>query len=337
MIILVLATIVLALLLVWPYITAVLTSIILAYIFYPVYHWLNKKIKRENVSSFIVAILIILLISLPLGFILFEVAKEANVNYVILKQEIMSGTLLNFPCEKGIICAGVNKLKEITSQLDVRYYLENSLKKATTYIAEGAFNFIFSIPKRLIDIFLTLFILFFLFRDGETILKSIEKATPLKKTQKDKIFKKMHEVTKGIVYGFFVIAIIESIIGAITFKLFGVTSPIMWGIVMGILALAPGIGPTLVWVPAVIIKFLDGSSGAAIGIIIGGIIISVIDTFLKPKVIGDRSNIHPIIMILGMLGGISLLGFIGVIVGPLILSLLVVFITMYKKTEEEQI
>lgn len=324
-------TIILALLLIKPYLTAILTSLVLAYIFYPAYEWLNGKLKRKNLSAFIISIIIILLITIPLSFILYEISKEANVGYIILKQKIVRGTLFDLPCTEGLFCTTTNKLKELTAEPEVRYYLQDSLQKAATYVAEGAFNFIFSIPRRLLGIFLTFFITFFLLRDGEEVLKKLESATPLEKKQRDRIFKQLHEVTRAITYGFFVVAIIEGILGAITFKLFGVSSPIIWGVVIGILALIPFIGAAIIWIPAVIIQLFHNNPGAAIGITIGGLIISSIDTFIKPKIIGKKAAVHPILIILGFLGGIKLLGFIGIIIGPLILALLVTFIKMYKK------
>ena len=323
----------LAVLLIYPYLTAVLTSLILAYIFYPVYKWLNKRLKKENLSATIVSILIVLLITIPLGFVLFEVSKEANVGYIILKQKISRGTLFDVDCEDGFVCTGINKLEEFTTQPEARFYMEDSLQRAATFVAENAFKFIFSIPKRILDIFLTFFIVFFLLRDGEKIIKKLEKAVPLRKAQRAKIFKQMHEVTRAIIYGFFVIAIVEGTIGALTFYLFGVTSPIIWGMVIAILALIPFIGAAIIWVPVVIIQLFNGAVGPAIGITVGGLIISSIDTFIKPKIVGQKAAIHPILIILGFLGGISLFGIIGIIVGPLILALLVTFFRMYKKVK----
>jgi predicted PurR-regulated permease PerM len=326
-----LAIVVLSAFIIKPFLIPVLTSFILAYLFYPINKWLNGKIKRKNISALIVSLIIILIIIIPLSFMLFEVSKEANVGYIVLKQKISKGTLFDVNCEDGLICSGVNKLKEYTNEQQVRFYLEDSLKTASTKIAQGAISFIFSLPKRLLDVLLTFFIIFFLLRDGETIVKKIEKTTPLKQSVKNKIFSQMHEVTRAIIHGFFLMAVLQGIIGAITFSLFGITSPIIWGIVIAILAFIPFIGSMIIWIPAAAIKLAGGSIGAAIGITIGGLIMSTLDTFIKPKIVGDKAAIHPVIIMLGFLGGLSLLGPIGIIVGPLILALLITFIKLYKE------
>jgi len=305
---------------------AILSSCILAYLFYPVYEGINKKIKKKAVSALIVSVIIILIIIVPLSFMLFEISKESNVSYIVLKQKIAKGTLFEISCEDGLICSGVNKFAEFMKNPEVKFYLEDSLKELSTRVAKGAISFIVSIPKMILDIFITFFMVFFLLKDGEDIVKKFEKATPLNKKLKDRIFTQMHEITRAIIYGFFLLAVVQGIIGAITFSLFGVGSPIIWGVVITILALIPFVGAFLIWMPIALMTFFNGSLGAAIGITIGGVIMSSIDTFLKPKIVGNKANIHPILILLGFLGGIALLGPIGVIIGPLILSLLVTFV-----------
>jgi predicted PurR-regulated permease PerM len=312
-----------------PYLIPVLTSTVLAYIFYPIYSWLNKKTKRQNLSAAIVSILIILLVLIPISLILFQISKEANVSYILIKNKIVTGSIFDVDCRgEGFYCNAMEDLKSFVQKPTTRFYLEDGLKKVTTFIAESAFNFVVKLPKRLLDVFITFFMIFFLFRDGKKFVKAIEKAAPLKKNFRTKIFKQLHELTRAIIYGIFVIAVVEGILAAITFKLFDVSSPILWGLIVFILALLPAIGGAIIWVPAMIIKFSSGEPALGIGILVGGILISSIDTFLKPKIIGDKAKVHPILILLGVLGGLSLFGIIGVIIGPLILVLLITVIKM---------
>ena len=97
------------------------------------------------------------------------------------------------------------------------------------------------------------------------------------------------------------------------------------------LTFVPFIGAAIIWIPAALLKLVGGMTGPAIGITIGGLIIGYIDTFIKPRIIGGKADIHPAIILLGLLGGLSLIGFAGVIIGPIILSLLIMFIKTYAK------
>ena len=301
-------------------------SFILAYIFYPVYKWLNKKIKRRNLAALIVSLILILLLVIPLSFMLFQLSKEASVGYIILKQKVLRPGLFEGECE-GIFCGVYDSFKWIVGRPEAK----DSFEKLSSKITESALNFAFSIPARIAEIALTFFFTFFLLRDGPEIVQKIEKAVPFKDSYKKEIIKQVRGVVYAIVYGFFVIAIIEGVIGGVAFKLFGVASPIMWGILIAFLTFVPFIGAAVVWIPAVIIQVMHGFYGNAVGITVGGLIIAYIDTFVKPRVIGDRAAIHPAIILIGLLGGLKLIGFAGVIIGPIILSLFILFIKTFSK------
>ena len=313
----------LAVFIIQPYLTPLLTSIILAYIFYPIYKILNKKLRRKSLSAVIVSILIILLVLIPVSILVFQVSKEANVTYLLFKQKFTSNNLLDIECEdESLYCNTLDELKSFLKRPTTRYYIEDGIKKITTTIAENAVNFVVSLPKIIINIFITFFMIFFLLRDGELIVNKIRKIIPVREKYKKRIFNQLNDVTWALVYGIFVVAIIEGIIGGIAFKIFDVSAPILWGIAIIILAVLPMIGASVIIVPLVLIKLFTGDIISAIGILVAGIIIGAIDMFLRPKIIGDRAQVHPILILLGVLGGLSFFGMVGVFIGPLILALL---------------
>ena len=328
---LVVITILIALLLVKPYIASILASLVLAYIFHPFYTKLNKKIKRDNVSAFIVSVIIIIIITIPVAFVLYHVSQEANVGYIILRQRIKSGDLIGLDCTEGFFCTVAHQIDKWLANPEVQFYITDNIKRLSSSVTEGVFGFVFSLPKRIIDIFLTFFITFFFLRDGKKLVRWIEKEAPLRKKQRDRIFKQMHEVVRAIVYGLFLVGLLEGAIIAITFSAARITSPIIWGIIVGLLTFVPIVGGAIIWVPAMLITFANGFMGSSVVILRGGVLVSAIDTFWKPKVIGDKADIHPILVVLGVFGGVSLFGIVGIIIGPLILALLFTFIKMYKK------
>ena len=150
-----------------PYLIPVLTSIVLAYIFYPLYDWLNKKTKRSNLSAAIVSVLIILLVLIPISLILFQLSKEANVSYILIKNQIVTGSIFDIECKPGsFYCDTIRDLRSFIQRPTTRYYLEDGLKKVTVFIAESAFNFVISLPKRILEVFITFFMIFFLYFQG---------------------------------------------------------------------------------------------------------------------------------------------------------------------------
>ncbi|MEE9525220.1 MAG: AI-2E family transporter [Candidatus Woesearchaeota archaeon] len=308
--------VILAILLVYPFIIPLLTSLILAYIFYPIYTWLREKTKRKNLSALLVSVILILILVIPMGFIMYQVTKEINVGYVILKQKLAGSTIPEF-------------LSEVTGRPEVQYYIEDGFAKLSSKLTEGTLQFVFTVPTRLFELMLTFFFTFFLLKDGPAVVAKIEKNIPLRKIQKEEILTQIHGTVYAIIFGFFVMALTQGIIGAVTFKLFGVASPVFWGIVIAFLTFVPFIGGTIIWIPAAIIQGFHGQWFNVVGLTVGGIIITYVDTLIKPKMIGDKADIHPAIILIGLLGGLKLLGIVGIIIGPIILSLFVMFVKTF--------
>jgi len=312
--------------------TPILTSVFFAYLFYPVYSKINKKIKKQNVSAFLVTFFILILIIIPAAFMMYQLSYEVQVNYILAKQKIVAGGMFNYECSDGMFCSAYREVGEYFAKPEVKLYMQEGIDNITKGLSSKILEFLYSLPKRILDIFITFFMIFFLLIDGKKLIQNIEKSVPLDSKHRKMIFKKMHEVTHAVIYGFIIMAIAQAIIAMAVFGIFGVASPIFWGIMVGVFALIPLIGSSVIYIPMVIFKFLDGDIVGAIGVMAGGIFISLIDTFLKPKILGDKSDVHPVLMILGLVGGIQLLGPIGFIFGPVILALLVTFFRMYIKS-----
>ena len=124
---------------------------------------MNKKLKKPNLSAAIISILIILLVLIPISIVLFQLSKEANVSYILIKNSIVTGKIFDVDCNvDSFYCNTMRDMYNFIKRPTTRFYLEDGLKKVTTYIAETAFNFVVSLPKRLLEIFITFFMIFFL-------------------------------------------------------------------------------------------------------------------------------------------------------------------------------
>jgi len=155
------------------------------------------------------------------------------------------------------------------------------------------------------------------------------------------LIKRLKEIIHGVVYGYIIVALIQGILGGLGFFIFGINSPIFWGMVMSIFALIPFIGTGVIWLPASLLLIFDGIFQNSNNLLFKGIglliysfiFVSSLDNFLRPKLMSDKAKVHPLILFLGVLGGIFFFGPIGVIAGPLILSLTSVFIDAYLSKE----
>ena len=293
-----------------PYITAILSAAILALIFYPMYKILLKATKRKTLSSILTCLIVVLIIIVPLFFISKVIIEESVTIY------------------RG------DTIIQLTEYLD-NYLGEQSphitgaIDSTLQYLSTSASNFIITIPSKILDFLIAIYTLFFLLIYFKEIKGFLTRLIPFR--NKTKIVKHITESTYSIIYGLFAVAVIEFIFASITLALLGIKSPIIWGLLIGFLALIPFIGPTIVWIPLAIVYYFRGTLFETIGIIIIGTIVSLTDTFLRPRIIGKKTETSPVIILIGLLGGLKLFGLIGLIAGPIILTLIIILIEEYVK------
>ena len=332
-------------LLIKPFIVPILTSFVVAYLFYPFYKWMEKRIENKMISSILVSVIIILLITIPGFLVLQTLTKEAYVTYFIAKQKIfdsgINGNLFEVCKEsESVLCSVISEAKNYWRDPQFQYYLQDGIKKMADFTIETISVFIFTIPRRILDIFIIFFMIYYLFKDGDLIIRKLKELIPLKKKHQDLLYNKIKSVSYAIVFGSFVVALIQGALGTLGFYIFGIPSPILWGIVMAFFAFLPFmIGTAIVWVPAGLILLFDGYLAGnpdliwkGIGLLLyGSLVISTVDNFIRPKIIGNKGKTHPIIILIGVFGGLALFGFIGIVIGPLILAILLSFAQIYVK------
>lgn len=291
-----------------PFIISFLSGLVLAYLFYPIYKKLNSKIRNDTISAFLMVTALCAIVLVPSYFAIDLLVKES---------------LLLF-----------SKLS--TSSLPILQSFSPIIDKITPLLFGKAPELVLTIPYFLLNLFITLFILFYFFKDGDLILEKIEEIIPLNRKDKNLFIDEFKNITHAVVYGMLLTGVLQALAIIIAFYIFGVSSPFLWGFVVLIFSILPGLGPAIVWIPAAALKYLDGNNFAALGIaLIGILIITPIEFFLKPKLTGDKSKLHPIVILLGVLGGIKLMGFIGVVFGPWILAIFATFVKAYIKKIED--
>jgi len=334
------AMIVLVFLIIKPFLITLIASVILAYVFYPIYHRLNKKLKKKNISAFLTTALVILVIAIPMILAMNTISQEARVNYILIKQRVISGNLFGQDCNTASgLCRFSNNIRDYLEDPQTKYYLDSAAEKTTNYIVSNVSNLLFAVPVMLFNIFIMIFIMFYLFRDGLQFLRKIEQLSPLRKPHYRRLLQKFDDVIYAVVFGHVMVSLIQGAVGALGLFILGVKSPLSLGLLMALLAIIPIVGPPIVWLPIATLMILDGTATNSNILIIKGIIlilygtliIGTIDNILKPKIVGDRANVHPVLVLLGVVGGLAMFGFIGLIIGPVILAIFTTFIQIYEE------
>jgi predicted PurR-regulated permease PerM len=184
-----------------------------------------------------------------------------------------------------------------------------------------------------------MFVFFYFLRDGEDWIKTLKKAIPIARRHKEEIFSHTNGTLYALLYGQIITSLIQGFLGGLGFFIFGVDHPIFWGMIMAFVAIFPVLGAWLVWAPAATFLFLEatltsdaGILARAIGLAIYSLLfVSLSDNFLRPYIVAGKANIHPLIVILGVFGGIAFFGLSGFVLGPLLLALFVVFLQIYMR------
>ncbi len=280
-----------------PFIPAILTSVVLAYLFYPFYIKISKKMNK-SLAAIIILILVLLIFIIPSFFAFEALFKESLDLYNNIKSSEFSPIFTNV------------------------------LNRLIIFVNSESQSLIKSIPRFFVNSFITLFLFYYLLKDGEEIVKKVKEIIPLEKKHRDLVVNDFKRVTSAVVYGLILVGLIAAALGVIGFFIFKVPNPILWGFILFIVSMLPGVGNAVIWVPASILKIINHDYFNGIGLFLYGLIfISGVEMLIKPKLISYKSDIHPAIIVLGIFGGISFLGFIGLFFGPLIL---VTFITFLK-------
>jgi len=307
-----------------PYLTALFMALVLYIILKPAYNFLLKIFgQRANLAALAGVLLAILAIIVPLAIFSFALFDDAaNLYLKITDGGARSGYVLQISetVDKfvGEYIPGV--------VIDVEGYLQNAL----AYIVGRLGPFFSSFLDFLMDLLITLFALFFLLRDGPKLKKAVFALSPLPNIQDQNIFDCVEHSIRSVANGSLLIVVIKGILAGAGFAIFGIGNFVLWGSIAGLSSLIPTVGTAVVMIPAVIYLFLIGHQTAAIGLAIWSfIIVGAIDNILAPMLMNRGANIHPLLVLLSVLGGVSLFGPIGFIAGPVAVSLFFSLVRLY--------
>ncbi len=289
------------------FIPTILTGIILAYIFYPIYRLILKYVKNQTISSIITTALILIIALIPSFFIIKYITTDLYNFY----QKINLDDLITLL--KGIM--GNNQ--------QIFDYIVTIMKSVVVFLFNSLSGFIVNLPNIIINGVVLVLTIFYILIDWEQIKDKIKKIKVFSIQQREEIIKQSKITIKAIVYGNFLTAIIEAILLTIGLFIFGVPYAIIWGLISIILIMLPVIGAGTIWVPAVIYLIIKGKiiSAILLSLYCGLLISGFMEYVIKPKIIGEKANLHVLIIIVGIIGGLKVFGIIGLVVGPLILSL----------------
>lgn len=301
-----------------PFLTAIAWSTILAVIFAPLHKSVRRHLKSENLSAVVSTILTVLLGVLPVALLVVAISREAAAGYRQMRDQLATGSGITETRGVGPV---VRRLNDKLRDWDIDASVLGS--QATSYVGEVvvalARGTITNLSSFLVNVLLVAFTLFFFFRDGPRILTGLDRMVPVDLSTDGGIFELIGSVTRAAVFGVVVLGLLKGLLAGLAFWALGLHSPVLWGTAGAVASVIPVFGISLVWIPAAVVLWLQGMTGKALIMLIwGGTVLSLIDNFLYPILVRSRVRLHTLLVFFSTLGGLSVFGFLGFVLGPVV-------------------
>lgn len=317
-----------------PLITVLEWAAVLVIVFYPVHKRLAKKIKRRGLSALVSSLLVIVILVLPLIFLTVALTNE------------FAGATRNLPAQVAQLMDPEAPItgkasKWIHEHVDIdaarsQEFVIQQLKPAGTVLLGQSLGLMGNILGGIVKAFFVIITMYYLFRDGDRIVRALPGALPLTNKQSEAILARVSQVVNASVYGVVTIAMLQGMLGGLAFWVLGVPSPVLWAVVLAIVCMIPIAGSFFVWLPAAAYLMMTGHWTKAVLLILwGGLVISTVDNFLRPKLIKNQTRLHELFVFFSVLGGMSVFGLLGIVLGPVVLAITLGLLQTFRQENDE--
>jgi predicted PurR-regulated permease PerM len=302
----------------------ILLAALSAGLFHPVHEGIKGRLsRRAGLAAVISVILFCLIILVPvavLGYFvtdnLIQVGRMASRNSEQIREFLgnLDGRLKQLPILQKTGITGLINLNQLT----------DLLRRGGSWLLERTAAVAGDVARSLLLFFVYLYCLYFLTRDGQKILSRLPQAVPLSTEDQNAVTEKFLSVTRATLKSTFIVGAIQGVIGGLLFFVLGIGAPVLWAVGFLILAAIPGVGAVLIWLPATAVLLLLGRYVQAVAMVaVGGGLIPLADYLLRPRLVGEDTQLHPVLVLVGILGGVAVFGLWGLLLGPLVMGVAV--------------
>jgi len=315
-------------LLAMPLLPALAWALALAVLFTPFQRWLESKLKNPSWAAFISVMAIGLIVVVPATFVSQHLVLQAAKGAAHIEEEINAGdwrqTLEAQP-----------RLAPLADWIEQEMDLPGLVKSGTTWLSATAGTIVKRSVFQIIGFFLIFYMLFYFLRDRRDALHALRSLSPLSHHEMDQMFHRVADTIHATIYGTLAVACVQGLLGGLMFWVLGLPAPLLWGVVMGLLAVVPVLGAFVVWIPAAFVLGLEGSWGKALMLTVWGtLIVGTIDNLLHPFLVGKRLKMHTLLAFISVIGGLMLFGTSGLILGPVVLTITIELLGTWRARSE---
>jgi predicted PurR-regulated permease PerM len=298
-------------------------AFILAVLFHAVTDRLEKVFRSRSLAALVTLGIMLVIVLIPFALIGQALFSEAVGLYNRVSQ---GGAFFNTDQLSASVPAQVRGFVD-GAIVDLNALISGWTGHAFSTVSSVLSN----VAGFLLAVFLTLFATYYFLKDGRKFEQVLIEVSPIDNGQEQVLFAKITKAVHGVVKGQFLTALIQGVVATIGYTIFGVPDPLLWGLFTAMAALVPTVGTSLATIPAVLYLLLTGQVGSAVGLIIwGAFAVGLIDNVVGPRVLGHTTQIHPLLMFIAVLGGVSAFGFIGFLLGPILMAVFVAVVDMYR-------
>lgn len=299
-----------------PFTNAFFGAIILYVLFKRSYLWFNNKFNgKQGLAAATTILLILLIIIIPFA----------------LTATLLVGEIGNILQGSQELLQYLSTADELLPTVDIEGSLKDFISQADQFLQNALLSSLGGFSSAVITLTIMFFCLYYLFVNSEKMPKLLRSVTPFSKKNRDLLVKEFSNITYSVVISTGVIALLQGVLLAIGFLIFGIDGALFWGFITAIFSFLPVVGASIIWIPAGIILLLKQNFVAGIGILIWGVILSNVDNFIRPMLQRKVGEMHPLTSIIGVFIGLPLFGILGLIIGPLLLSYFFLTLKMFRE------
>ncbi len=300
-----------------PFLIPLAWSAILAVFFYPIYQFLEKR-WRPTRAALVCTVGVTVLLIVPALLVLLYAAREAIDASVRIRDAVSAGG----PLVPSELMENIRKhLPESLQAVDISEQVRQGVEKAGSYLALRIGALLKNLLSFFVSLFILLFALFFIFRDGEKVLRVVRHLLPFEPDLQEDMLRESRDLIFASVAVALLIAVIQGVLGGLAFAVVGLPGVIFLGVLVAFCSIVPVVGSAIIWVPAALWLGFSGHWWKALAVLaICGGVAGVVDNLVRPLLLRNRTRLNDLLLFVSILGGLDVFGLLGLVVGPTVVA-----------------
>jgi predicted PurR-regulated permease PerM len=307
-----------------PFLSALAWALALAVLALPLQQRLEVRLRSRNLAAALSVLAAAIVLVGPTIMIGASLVEQAVAGLTELQAQLQSGQWRRLAEEHP-------RLARLADWIEREADLPGTVTAAAGMVTELAGNIVKGSVRQVVELLLTFYLLFYFLRDRSRILQAATFLSPLSTLQMTRLYRHVGDTLHATMYGTLVVALVQGTLGGLIFWALGLPAPLLWGVVMGLLAVVPVLGAFLVWIPAALFLLLGGHPWQALILTVwGAVVIGGIDNVLYPILVGNRLRMHTLLVFMSIVGGIFVFGAAGLVLGPVVLTATTVLLEAWR-------